>query len=151
MICWIYSVTLSYQAWLLEPSRLLYPLVAVSHAPSHQSLVFGAHFPKVVVAAVGVDLLLITDHIRDQIAVEVDEDTSFWLIFHQSSTTTKKFFFHDRQQEWFFCYRTDWLFLGRSREKKRRPMWGSLSILIWLMNGVGGGQDRCKRSGFWAT
>jgi len=67
---------LSYQAWLLEPSRLLYPLVAVSQAPSHHSLVFGAHLPKVVAVAVGaVDLPLITDPIKDQIAVEADEDT----------------------------------------------------------------------------
>jgi hypothetical protein len=46
----------------------------VSQTLSHHSLVFGAHLAKVVAA---VDLLLITDHIKDQIADEADEDTSF--------------------------------------------------------------------------
>ena len=50
----------------------------VSQLLFHHSLVFGAHLPKVAVAvgAVEVDLLLIMDHIKGQVAVEADEDTS---------------------------------------------------------------------------
>jgi hypothetical protein len=57
----------------------------VSQTPSHHSLVFGAHLAKVAV----VDLLPITDHIKDQTAVEVDEDISFspFVLFpHQEPT-----------------------------------------------------------------
>jgi pseudouridine-5'-phosphate glycosidase len=56
--------------------------------------VFGAHLPKVVAVvaaavAAAVDLLLIMDHIKGRIVVEVDEDTSFFPSFFSHQDPTK--------------------------------------------------------------
>ena len=58
----------------------------VSHTPFHHSLVFGTHLAKVV----AVDLLPITDHIKDQMVVEADEDTSFFTSFVFLPSRTNK-------------------------------------------------------------
>ena len=125
----------SYQAWLLDPSRLL---VVVSQTPSYHRLVFGTHLAKVAV----VDLLPITDHIKDQIVVEVDEDISFFLLRRVPSSRTNE-----------RCGPTkmvvaDWLFFGRSKDHCWFNWWRGLEVvggvyIQWTQGGrkgVMGGQ-----------